>query len=56
MSHGGAAAVASIQAAVVKRNVNLRADASTNNGPIAALTPLKQVQLLEPDTTTTFIT
>lgn len=56
MSHGGAAAVASVQTTVEKRNVNLRPDASTGNGSTAALTPVKQVQLLEPDATTAFIT
>jgi hypothetical protein len=38
----------SAQTAVVSRNVNLRITASTNNDPIATLTPGTQIQLLEP--------
>lgn len=41
------AGVAAAQTAIVKRNVNLRPDASTENKPIATLTPPAQLQLLE---------
>ena len=39
----------SAQTAVVKRNVYVRPDASTNKSPIAKLKPGAKVQLLEPD-------
>ncbi len=41
--------VASAQSLVVKRNVNLRSDASTNTKPITLLTPPAQLTLLDPD-------
>jgi hypothetical protein len=41
-------ALASAQTAVVTRNVNLRPDASTNNGPIETLKPGAQLTLLNP--------
>jgi hypothetical protein len=42
---------ASAQKADVKRNVNLRADTSTDNPPIELLKPPAQLTLLEPDKT-----
>lgn len=42
------------QQAKVTRNVNLRADPSTDNPPIRLLTPPEQVQLLEPDKTSDY--
>jgi hypothetical protein len=41
--------VASAQSLVVKRNVNLRSDASTSIKPITLLTPPAQLTLLDPD-------
>src|ERR1700682_1207011 len=41
--------VASAQSLVVKRNVNLRSDASTTTKPITLLTPPAQLTLLDPD-------
>jgi hypothetical protein len=41
--------VASAQSLVVKRNVNLRSDASTTVKPITLLTPPAQLTLLDPD-------
>ena len=41
--------VASAQSLVVKRNVNLRSDASINVKPITLLTPPAQLTLLDPD-------
>jgi hypothetical protein len=41
--------VASAQSLVVKRNVNLRSDASTSIKPITLLTPPTQLALLDPD-------
>ena len=42
---------AAAQTAVVRRNVNLRPDASTDNDPIETLRPGAQLTLLEPDPT-----
>ena len=40
---------AAAQTATVRHNVNLRPDPSTDNDPIAALTPPAQLTLIEPD-------
>jgi hypothetical protein len=44
-------ATASPQSALVRRNVNLRPDASTNQDPIETLKPSAQLVLIEPDAT-----
>jgi hypothetical protein len=46
--------LAAAQTAVVKRNVNLRADPSTDSDAIEKLTPPAQLQLIEPDPTDGF--
>lgn len=46
--------IAFAQTAVVKRNVNLRSDPSTDNPPVAKLTPGTQLNLVEPDPTDGF--
>jgi hypothetical protein len=43
------------QTTVVKRNVNLRPDPSTDNDPIEKLTPGTQIQLLDPGPTNGFL-
>jgi hypothetical protein len=43
--------IAAAQTAVVKRNVNLRPDASTTQDPIETLKPGAQLTLIEPDAT-----
>jgi uncharacterized protein YgiM (DUF1202 family) len=48
------ATLATAQTAVVKRNVNLRSDASTSSDIIEKLRPGDQVQLVEPDQTDGF--
>jgi len=40
--------LAAAQTAVVTRNVNLRPDASTNNAPLAKLSPGTRLEILEP--------
>jgi uncharacterized protein YgiM (DUF1202 family) len=49
------AGLAAAQTAVVKRNVNLRPDPSTDKDPIAKLTPGTQIQLLDPGPTNGFL-
>ena len=49
------AGLAAAQTAVVKRNVNLRPDPSTDKDPIAKLTPGTQIQLLDPGLTNGFL-
>jgi Bacterial SH3 domain len=48
------ASLAAAQTAVVKRNVNLRSDHSTDSDAIDKLTPPAQLQLVEPDPTDGF--
>src|SRR5258706_11107455 len=48
------AGLSAAQTAVVKRNVNLRSDPSTDNDPIGKLEPGTEVELLEPDPTDGF--
>src|SRR5215813_15304816 len=48
------ASLAAAQTAVVKRNVNLRTDPSTDSDAIEKLTPPAELQLLEPDPTDGF--
>jgi hypothetical protein len=48
------ASLAAAQTAIVKRNVNLRSDHSTDSHAIDKLTPPAQLQLLEPDSTDGF--
>jgi hypothetical protein len=43
------------QTATVRRNVNIRPDASTNGTPVAKLTTGAEVELLEPDQTNGFL-
>lgn len=49
------AALANAQTAIVTRNVNLRPDPSTQNAPLAKLTPGTQLELLEPAPTAGFL-
>ena len=49
------AGLAAAQTALVKRNVNLRPDPSTDNDPIEKLTPGTQIQLLDPGPTNGFL-
>jgi uncharacterized protein YgiM (DUF1202 family) len=46
--------LAAAQTATVKRNINLRPDASTASNPVVFLAPPAQVQLFEPNPTNGF--
>jgi uncharacterized protein YraI len=49
------AATATAQTAIVTRNVNLRADPSTENSPVVALKPGAQLELLDPNASNGFL-